>query len=303
MSKYDRSKAPVINLNSGNLVGDPTNALLAIGLVNDLMPGVNRGFADTLNLFAPRLGFAYDLTGDGKTSLRGGAGVFYERLRQNNFNFGAGGVFPTAGTSTVGPGLVTDIRTITTVSTPTNVAPPGYNIFPEGNTMPHIYSWNLGIQRELKAGFTLDLSYTGNAGNFLMVQRQVNGLPAGWLRENPNASKDVNFRTNALRPYYGFGGLTAVETSGLSEYHAFLVRMSRRFSNNFSMNVNYTWSRAMGEADNDSDGIIDPFCRHCNWAPQSYDRTHVFVVDYIYQLPQFSQNSAEIRLEVWTTGS
>ena len=70
------------------------NALLAIGLVNDLMPGVNRGFADTLNLFAPRLGFAYDLTGDGKTSLRGGAGVFYERLRQNNFNFGAGGRLP-----------------------------------------------------------------------------------------------------------------------------------------------------------------------------------------------------------------
>jgi len=289
LSKYDRSKAPVINLTNGNLVGDPTNALLAVGLINDLMPGVNRGFADTLNLFAPRVGFAYDLTGDGKTSLRAGAGVFYERLRQNNFNFGGGGVFPTAGTSTVGPGLVTTIETITTPLVPTNVAPPGYNIFPEGNTMPHIYSWNVGIQRELKAGFTLDLSYTGNAGNYLMVQRQINAQPAGYLRDNPNASAGVNFKNDALRPYYGFGGLRAVETSGLSEYHAFLVRASRRFSNSFSMNVNYTWSRAMGETDNDSDNIYDPYCRHCNWGPQGYDRTHVFVLDYIYQLPAFSQ--------------
>ena len=284
-----RSKAPLINLSTGRFDSNPLNALLAIGLVNDLMPGVPRGFADTLNLFAPRLGFAYDLTGDGKTSLRGGAGVFYERLRQNNFNFGAGGRFPSAITSSVGPGLVTDIRTITSTAAPTSVAPPGYNTFPQNNTMPHIYSWNLGIQRELKAGFTLDLSYMGNAGNYLMVQRAINGLPAGYFQQNPNASQSVNYRNDALRQYYGFGGLTAVETSGLSEYSGFLARLSRRFSNSFSMNLNYTWSKAFGETDTDDGNISDPFCRHCNWAPQGYDRTHVFVVDYIYQLPKLSQ--------------
>jgi len=288
LTKYNRSKAPAINLSTGNFDGDPTNALMGIGLINDLMPGVPRGFADTLNLLAPRVGFAYDVTGDGKTSLRAGAGVFYERLRQNNFNFGAGGVFPTAGTSTVGPGLVTDIRTVTNTSVPSNVAPPGYNVFPADNSMPHIYSWNLGLQRELSSGFTLDLSYTGNAGNYLMIQRAMNGLPAGYYADNPNAKASVNGRENALRPYYGFGALTAVETSALSEYHGLLVRLSRRFSNNFSMNANYTWSKAMGEADNDSDTVNDPFCRHCAWAPQSYDRTHVFVLDYIYELPGLS---------------
>ncbi|RPI23553.1 MAG: hypothetical protein EHM61_19475 [Acidobacteria bacterium] len=289
ISKYDRSKAPVINLGTGRFDSNPLNALLANGLVNDLMPGVPRGFADTLNLFAPRVGFAYDLTGDGKTSLRAGAGIFYERLRQNNFNFGAGGRFPSAVTSSVGPGPVTDIRTITNTAEPTNVAPPGYNVFPKDNTMPHVYSWNLGIQRELKSGFTLDVSYMGNAGNYLMVQRAINGLPAGYFLQNPDASKNVNYRNDALRQYYGFGGLTAVETSGLSEYHGFLARLSRRFSNSFSMNINYTWSKAFGEVDNDDGNISNPFCRHCNWAPQSYDRTHVFVLDYIYQLPALSQ--------------
>jgi len=155
--------------------------------------------------------------------------------------------------------------------------------------MPHIYSWNLGIQRELAHGFALDLSYTGNAGNYLMLQRHLNGLPAGYFDANPNARASVNYQDDALRPYYGFNTLNAIETSGLSKYHGLLTRLSRRFSNGFSMNVNYTWSKAMGEVDNDSDNVIDPFCRHCNWGPQNYDRTHVFALDYIYELPGLSQ--------------
>jgi len=55
------------------------------------------------------------------------------------------------------------------------------------------------------------------------------------------------------------------------------------------MNLNYTWSKAMGESDNDSDTIYDPYCRHCGWGPQSYDRTHVFALDYIYELPSLSE--------------
>jgi hypothetical protein len=289
VSKYDRSKAPVINLNTGRFDTNPLNALLAIGLVSDLMPGVPRGFADTLNLVAPRVGFAIDLTGDGKTSLRFGGGVFYERLRQNNFNFGAGGRFPSAVTSSVGPGLVTDIRTITSTAEPTNVAPPGYNAFPKSNTMPHIYSWSVGIQRELKGGFALDVSYMGNSGSFLMVQRAVNGLPAGYFLRNPDASKNVNYRNDALRPYYGFGGITNVETSGLSKYSGLLARLSRRFSNRFSMNVNYTFAKGFGEVDTDDGTVSNPFCRHCNWARQGYDRSHVFVLDYIYQLPDLAE--------------
>ncbi len=285
VTRYDRSKIPAINLSNGAFDVDPLNALLSAGLVSDLMDGVPRGFADTENLFAPRVGFAWDMTGDGKTALRGGVGVFYERLRQNNFNFGAGGQYPSATTGNAGPGLVTDIQ-------PTaagRVRPPGYVVFPADNTMPHIYSWNLGIQRELSHGFALDLSYTGNAGNYLMLQRQLNGLPAGYFDEHPNARASVNYQDDALRPYYGFNNLNAIETSGLSKYHGLLTRLSRRFSNGFSMNVNYTWSKAMGEVDNDSDNVIDPFCRHCNWGPQNYDRTHVFALDYIYELPGLSQ--------------
>ncbi len=285
ITRYDRSKIPAINLSDGAFDVDPLNALLSAGLVSDLMPGVPRGFAKAANLFAPRLGFALDLTGDGKTALRGGVGVFYERLRQNNFNFGAGGQYPSAATGNAGPGVVTDIQQTAAGRT----RPPGYVVFPADNQMPHIYSWSLGIQRQMPSGFALDLSYAGNAGNYLMVERHINGLPAGYLRDNPEARASVNFKDDALRPYYGFNTLRAIETSGLSEYHGFLARLSRRFADGFSMNLNYTWSRAMGEADNDSDTIYDPYCRHCGWAPQNYDRTHVFALDYIYELPRLAE--------------
>jgi hypothetical protein len=285
VTRYDRSRIPDINLGDGAFDVDPLSALLSAGLVSDLMDGVPRGFADAASLFGPRVGFAYDLTGDGKTALRGGAGIFFERLRQNNFNFGAGGQYPSATTGNAGPGVVTDIQP----NAAGRIRPPGYVVFPASNQMPHIYSWSFGIQRELVHGFALDLSYAGNVGNYLMVERHINGLPAGYFRDHPDARANVNYRDDALRPYYGFGQLRAIETSGLSEYHGFLARLSRRFADGFSMNFNYTWSKAMGEADNDSDRIYDPYCRHCGWGPQSYDRTHVFAVDYIYELPRVAE--------------
>ncbi len=280
-SMYNRANAPAIDLTTGKFTEDPLNALLSIGLINDLMPGVNRGFGPTQNLFAPRLGFAYDLTGDGKTAIRGGGGVFYERLRQNNFNFGAGAHYPSSATLSAGPGVVTDIS----LNDAGLVGPQSYVVYPKNNVMPTIYSFSLGVQRELTDGFALDVSYMGTLGRNLMIQRQINGLPTGYFLDNPDASESVNYKNDALRPYYGFGQLNAIETSGVSAYHGLLTRLSRRFSNGLSLNVNYTWSKAFGESETDDGQIANPFDRHASWAPLSYSRTHVFSFDYIYQIP------------------
>ena len=94
LNQYNTAKRPVIDLNSGKIVGDPLTALSPLGLVCDPCSGVPRGFSPAKTLFAPRLGFAYDVFGNGKMALRSGFGVFHERLRQNNFNFGAGGSWP-----------------------------------------------------------------------------------------------------------------------------------------------------------------------------------------------------------------
>jgi len=275
----------VIDLSSGKIVGDPMTALSPLGLVCDPCSGVPRGFSPAQNLFAPRIGFAYDVFGNGKMALRSGFGVFHERLRQNNFNFGAGGSWPNSSNASALYGNVAKIDTSVTAGTP-QITPPGLTVWPEDNTMPSIYSWYVGVQRELPGKFALDVSYSGNHAIHLMDQRRVNAVPAGTFVTNPNLRQSVNFKDDALRPYYGWGSLNAVETLSYSRYNAMMVRLSRRFANNLAVNFNYTRSRAMDLLDNDSDNITNPFNMRQNWGPAGYDQPNVFTTDFVYDLPK-----------------
>lgn len=285
LRKYDTSKRPVIDLNTGKIVGDPMTALSPLGLVCDPCSGVPQGFSPARNLFAPRIGLAYDLFGDGKTAVRSGFGIFHERLRQNNFNFGAGGSWPNLTSASALYGNVANVDTSVTAGTP-QITPPGLTIWPSNNTMPSVYSWYVGVQRELPARFSLDVSYSGNHAVHLMDQRKVNAVAANTFVTNPSLRQSVNYKDDALRPYYGWGSLTAVETLAYSRYDAMMVRLSRRFANNIAVNFNYTRSRAMDLLDNDSDNIINPFNMRQNWGPAGYDQPNVFTVDLVYDLPK-----------------
>ena len=287
LSKYNPAIAPQINLQTGYLEGNVFQELSNEGLICDPCSGVNRGFGPTKNFVQPRLGFAYDLFGDGKTAVRGGFGMFNERLRQNNFNFGAGTNYPNQFSSTA---LYSNVSSFSLAST--GQSPPGMTIFPTDDTMPTIYSWYFGIQRELGKGFTLDLSYSGNRAVHLMDQRQVNALPAGYTTQNPDALPAANNQYTALLPYRGWGNLTAVETNAYSRYNALMIRASRRFIKGLTGNFNYTFSKTMDIVDNDSDQINNPFNIASQYATAGYDQTHVFSTDWVYNLPNFTQKHA-----------
>jgi hypothetical protein len=245
---------------------------------------VPRGFSPAKNFVAPRLGFAYDVYGNGNMAIRGGFGTFYERLRQNNFNFGAGAHWPNTTGYAVYFGNVATIQAAPSDYNPP-ITPQGFVIWPADNTMPHIYSWYVGVQRELPWQLTLDLSYLGNRDTHLMDQRYVNGVPAGMYVQYPNLLESVNYVTDALRPYYGWGGLGAVETLAYSSYNAMQLRLSRRLAGNLAFNVNYTWSKVMDLQDFDDSTINNPFDMRADWAPAGYDQTNVFTADFIYQFP------------------
>jgi hypothetical protein len=243
----------------------------------------------------PRAGFAYDVMGDGKMAIRGGMGLFTERLRQNNFNFGAGGNWPNSTAGDVYNGNVRAINTTGVGDPAAPIQPPGMTVWPSNNTVPSIYSWYAGVQRQLPANFTLDISYSGNHSIHLMNQRHINALPAGTFLSNPNLSKSVNFYNNALLPYYGWGDLTAVETQAYSRYNAMMLRVSRRFSKNLSANFNYTRSKVMDIVDNDDNGVNNPFNIRQNYAVAGYDQPNVITLDFVYMLPKTTTGNAAVK--------
>jgi hypothetical protein len=296
LTKYTASAKPTINLTNGFLVGNPLSVLSPLGLVCDPCAGTPKGFSSAKTFFEPRVGVAYDVFGDGKMAVRGGFGMFHERLRQNNFSFGAGAQWPNLSNGTVTNGNVANVDLSGITGASAAIQPPGMTVWPADNKMPSIYSWYLGVQKQLPAKFTVDLSYSGNHSVHLMDQRHTNGLPADTFLTNPTLSASVNNYTDALRPYTGWGDLNSVETLAYSRYNAMMFRLSRRFADSLSVNFNYTYSKTMSIVDNDSDVINNPYNIAQNWANASYDQPHVGTVDFVYMLPKLKASNYATKL-------
>jgi carboxypeptidase family protein/TonB-dependent receptor-like protein len=277
--RYDPSQAVSI-APDGSIV--PNSGTVLNGLVEEGNGIPKGGVQSRKNNFSPRLGFAYDLFGDGRTAIRGGFGIFYERIRQNSNYFDGLGNPPVVTTPVLAPGNLANFGPgllAGAINFPANLIA----IDSEGK-IPTIYSWSLGVQHELPGQIGIDLSYIGNMGRHLLYQRNINQALLG--------TQLAPAVTAAVRPFLGYGTITLNETAANSNYNGFQARVTRRFGSNFTFNVNYTWSKAIDEADSDSGntGTIGYYLdRARERAVAGFDRTHLLTIDYIYNLPRFSQ--------------
>lgn len=287
---FDPAKAAVIDirpgLRNGSIIGgDPFNGMIEEGKGNLPLGGVDH----RKNNWGPRVGFSYDPFGNGKTAIRGGVGIFYERIRQNANNFDGLGNPPLTFTPTVFSGQVDSLRTDLLaggVRTPVSVV----GIDSKGQ-IPTVYSWSFGVQQQLGAKTSLDASYVGNGGRYLQYRRDLGQLPLGTTLL-PGVLTAVNGTQNALRPYRGYTTVNWTEFGSISNYHALQTRVSRRFAKAFTGNFNYTWARAMNEVDTDTTAIGYYLDRGREYGPASFDRTHTVTIDFVYDLPKFSSNAA-----------
>ncbi|HTD55526.1 MAG TPA: carboxypeptidase-like regulatory domain-containing protein [Silvibacterium sp.] len=250
--------------------------------------------------FQPRVGFSYDLFGNGRTVLRGGFGTFYERLQGNDiYNAGTNPPFyydPSAGNV-----FLSDPHTSwasgQTASTPT---------FPQGMTTlktyypaPGVAQFSLGIQHEIMPSVIWIVQYVGNVAWSQNVDRNINTFPlstAANIRANdgdPNNNSGTNpggsslANVNHWRTFPGFAGVNQQENSTNGSYHGFQtgVRLSNKWG--LSGEVDYTWSHEIDITSYDLAGLSNPFNQMYDYGSGALDRRHILVANYVYQLPFF----------------
>ena len=237
--------------------------------------------------FGPRFGFAYDPFGSGKTSIRGGVGLFYDRPQGNVYS-GTNGQPPVAYTPTLHFGTLD-----TFLQSQGTVGPSGVNAPQVGEQqLPRVANFSLGIQRDIGFATVVDVSYVGSIGRHLLYARNINPIPM-YARFDPKNIDSTTGRAmpdNFLRPYLGQGDINVRSFGATSSYNSMQVSVNRRMAQGLQFGASYTFSKSLSIAGADFDNMSPYFdMRTRNYGPVEFDRPHTFVINYTYQIPSLGR--------------
>lgn len=272
--------------------GDPFN-----GMVTEGDASYPDGFKEQEPvLFEPRLGFAYDLAGNGKTALRGGFGVFHNLRPQGSFLRNLTQQPPIQLNPRVFYGTMDTLLATSGTLFPSNVR--GWQ---RDVDTPVSYNFSLGVQRDVGWGTVVDVAYVGSLQRHLQQSRNINRVAAGarFLPQNQDPTQPGRpLLDDFFRPYPGYGNIVIDSNDGIANYHSAQVAVNRRFSGGFEFGLAYTYSRAKGTANTDGADVanyFDPEVRDYDYL--NYDQTHVLVLNYTWDLPRASRlwNNAVVR--------
>ena len=242
----------------------------------------NLGRETRYTLFAPRFGLAYRLSP--KTVIRSGYGISYIPfpdnsyaynfpVRQNNA-FNALNSFSAAGRMATGfPAPL--IAAIPPDGIIRNAPSSNFDIIPLDYKEGYVQSWNFTVQQALPKQFTLEAGYVGNVGRRIGAVQNINAgqiLGAGAAGQ-PLFQKFGRTATTNLR-------FASTNTS----YNSLQVKADRRFSGGFLLTTAYTYSRSIDFL-NDNGGFFFQTFPQLNRGRSDFDRTHVFVQSFVYELP------------------
>ncbi len=301
---YEPSKAPALYVPARDAANkrvarDPrTGALAATPLIGQYVPGsgdfsngsraagdgVPQGLYSTAWLgWGPRIGFAYDVFGNGRTAIRGGLGLFKDKITGNTIYSSAGNP-PATFKPTLYYGTLD-----TYAQNPGVVGPSNVTVISGQQPMPSVMNFSFSIQHRLRTT-TIDVGYVGSLARHLSVQRNINAI-AMFARFDPANADPTQTSTplqdNFFRPYRGYGNINQREFTGTSNYHSLQISANRHLAKGVQFGVAYTWSKVLTVSSGDSGGLSAYFAtRSWNYGPANFDQPHTLVLNYIYDLPK-----------------
>jgi outer membrane receptor protein involved in Fe transport len=266
---------------------DPSTNQVLLGRIGGNPDNV--GITVSKRLFAPRVGFAYRVSEN--TVLRSGYGITYDPMP---FSRPLRGLYPaTIGASFVSPNPFSFIHTLDQgipaiplpdISGGSLPLPPSVDMGPRSAWGGHlnrgyIQSWNFTVERKLPAELITSIAYVGTQTVHQLADRDINAAPPGGGPGGRPLAATQGRRIAALM-WDGW-------VSG--NYHGLQVALNRQFSRGLFLKGAYTWSKAINWTD-DTGWAGMPLT---NWEPAlrrnravaGYDRTHMFTLGFLYELP------------------
>jgi hypothetical protein len=275
-----------------------------VGLLFPGDPGVPDGIAPVYwKGLMPRLGFGWDPTGSGETSVRAAYGIFYDSV--------------TNGLSAplLGPVLAAPWMQVRQAAPPINFADPWHgtnpftpNSFPQpailrtlenGMRPPYAQNWNFSVQRSIARDYLVDVRYIGNKGTRL--PRVIEANPAVYRPGATSANADrrrIYAGCHSPKGPCDFSSVGIITDSTNSTYHAGQASLIKRFANGLAFVASYTYSKTLDYASSisvsgtvprlyagENDLAQNPFDLKAEHGPSIFDARHRLVLSGSYELP------------------